>query len=207
MSRPRSRPTREETRQRLIAAGVRVFAAQGISAASIEDIAEEAGFTRGAFYSNFADKDALIDEIYRDHGERTVSSIDALIAQIDDPGQLQNAATDMSPHRKAPLDAQPLLYTELLLYNLRDPLKRPRVAEQFGRTRAAIIRVIETVAERQGRPMPRPSDEIADLLTALDTGVSLHSLIQPERFGPQSFTDLVRMITDVIDEARQSGSS
>jgi AcrR family transcriptional regulator len=207
MSRPRSRPTREETRQRLIAAGVRVFAARGISAASIEDIAEEAGFTRGAFYSNFADKDALIDEIYRDHGERTVSSMDALIAQISDPGELQSAATDMVPHRLAPLDAEPLLYTELLLYNLRDPSKRVLLAEQFSRTRAAIIRVVETVAERQGRPMPRPSEEIADLLTALDTGVSLHALIQPERFGPQSFTDLVRMITEVIDEARQSGSS
>ncbi|SDV01564.1 DNA-binding transcriptional regulator, AcrR family [Microlunatus sagamiharensis] len=51
---------RTRTRQRLMAAAVAVFAERGVIGASVEEICEAAGFTRGAFYSNFADKDALV---------------------------------------------------------------------------------------------------------------------------------------------------
>jgi len=51
---------RAQTREKLMAAAVSVFAARGIQAASVEEICEAASFTRGAFYSNFADKNALV---------------------------------------------------------------------------------------------------------------------------------------------------
>ena len=51
---------RARTRQRLMAAAVAVFAERGVIGSSVEEICEAAGFTRGAFYSNFADKDALV---------------------------------------------------------------------------------------------------------------------------------------------------
>ncbi|MDN5559707.1 MAG: TetR/AcrR family transcriptional regulator [Ruaniaceae bacterium] len=55
-----STPRREATRRRLVDAAVQEFAAHGIDATSVETICESAGFTRGAFYSNFADKDELV---------------------------------------------------------------------------------------------------------------------------------------------------
>jgi AcrR family transcriptional regulator len=51
---------RAQTRERLMAAATAVFAERGVHGASVEEICETAGFTRGAFYSNFADKDALV---------------------------------------------------------------------------------------------------------------------------------------------------
>lgn len=51
---------RAQTRERLLAAAVAVFADRGINGASVEEICEAAGFTRGAFYSNFADKSELV---------------------------------------------------------------------------------------------------------------------------------------------------
>ena len=51
---------RAQTRERLLAAATTVFAERGVNGASVEEICETAGFTRGAFYSNFADKDALV---------------------------------------------------------------------------------------------------------------------------------------------------
>ncbi len=53
MSRVRTRPTRDDTRDKLFEAAAQVFEDQGINGASIEAIAAAAGFTRGAFYSNF----------------------------------------------------------------------------------------------------------------------------------------------------------
>jgi len=60
MSRVRTRPTRDDTCDKLFEAAAQVFEEQGIGGASIEAIAAAAGFTRGAFYSNFKSKDELI---------------------------------------------------------------------------------------------------------------------------------------------------
>jgi len=54
---------REETRARLVGAAVEVFAAQGITASTVEQVCDRAGFTRGAFYSNFESKNDLCREI------------------------------------------------------------------------------------------------------------------------------------------------
>ena len=71
MSRLRTRPTRDETCDKLFEAAARVFEEQGIGGASIETIAEAAGFTRGAFYSNFKSKDELIIAMLEDHVEQS----------------------------------------------------------------------------------------------------------------------------------------
>src|SRR6187549_3687736 len=55
-----------ETRQRLLEAAERVFLRRGLRGSSVEEIAAEAGFTRGAFYSNFRSKDQLFVELLHD---------------------------------------------------------------------------------------------------------------------------------------------
>ncbi len=70
MSRPRTRPTRDDTRARVFAAAAEVFASRGIGAATIEQITDAAGLSRGAFYSNFADKDDLLASMLDDHRNR-----------------------------------------------------------------------------------------------------------------------------------------
>src|SRR5215216_2096286 len=54
---------REETRELVLAAAARVFASRGFHATSLEAVAEEAGFSRGAVYYNFADKEELFLEL------------------------------------------------------------------------------------------------------------------------------------------------
>jgi len=62
----RRRPSREEVRRALLDAAARVFARQGIDAASVDDVAADAGFTKGAVYSNFGSKDALVAALVED---------------------------------------------------------------------------------------------------------------------------------------------
>src|ERR1700674_591968 len=75
----------EATRQKLLAAAERIFARDGFEAARLEDIAAGAGYTRGAFYANFEDKEeiffALLDEWV---GER-IESVRAALRQHEDP--------------------------------------------------------------------------------------------------------------------------
>ena len=70
---------REQTRARLLDAAHEVFAEVGMDAASVEMICERAGFTRGAFYSNFATKDDLCVEIMRHVAEEQVDTYQAAL--------------------------------------------------------------------------------------------------------------------------------
>lgn len=78
---------RAQTRDRLIEAAVGVFAERGVIGASVEEISERAGFTRGAFYSNFADKDELVLAMLAHYSERDLATVRAITAELtDDPG-------------------------------------------------------------------------------------------------------------------------
>src|SRR5215469_13113802 len=60
--------SRDQTTQRLLDAAQKLFAKKGLDRTSVEDIAETAGYTRGAFYSNFSSKgDLFIELLRRDH--------------------------------------------------------------------------------------------------------------------------------------------
>src|SRR6187401_3385196 len=64
-----------ETRQRLLSAAERVFLRRGLQGSSVEEITAEAGFTRGAFYSNFKSKDELFVELLQDRVYRQYTAM------------------------------------------------------------------------------------------------------------------------------------
>src|SRR5688500_11418623 len=85
---------REATRQKLLDAAAEVFAEVGLDAASVEAVCERAGFTRGAFYSNFESKDELFLELSaRVAGER-VDAVKARVAELESGGSLGPVSTD-----------------------------------------------------------------------------------------------------------------
>jgi TetR/AcrR family transcriptional regulator, transcriptional repressor of aconitase len=86
------RLTREEsqarTRARLLAAARCRFAQDGYAATSVDRIAEEAGFSKGAFYSNFSSKNAIFLEVLEQHGSE---SLDGLLASLADAADVAAA--------------------------------------------------------------------------------------------------------------------
>lgn len=78
---PRTSARRERTRERLLDAALALFAEHGVEATSIEAICEGADFTRGAFYSNFEDKAALIDALSAREQERAVQQLRVAILE------------------------------------------------------------------------------------------------------------------------------
>ncbi len=196
MSRPRSRPTRDETRHRLFEAAADLFEARGIGAASIEAIAETAGFTRGAFYSNFATKDELIIAMLEDHVERSLQRSRDLLALHHDPVDFVVALRAVDRSQQDPLGRSPLLHMELILYVARSHQHRPELAKRLRARRAVIAEIIATTNRGTGDSRVDPS--WADMLLALEDGFRLHRLIDPNTTPADSFLRAVRELQQAI---------
>lgn len=196
MSRPRSRPTREETRDRLLRAAARVFADKGIGTASIEDICDEAGFSRGAFYSNFSAKDELVVEILATHMANSSAEVERLFATSSDPADFIASMESDRRERTGPLDFDGAdgLYVELLLYALRNPKNRPLLVDYHRRQREANVRLLEQIVDAAGRDYPMPLDQVSAFVMAVDMGVGLQKLIDPELNPPDQFTEFMVMV-------------
>jgi TetR/AcrR family transcriptional regulator, transcriptional repressor of aconitase len=99
----RTRLTREEsqalTRQRLLESAHEVVARVGYENASIDLIAENAGYSKGAFYSNFDSKEAIFLELLEAHASQDVPEIAALLDGVDDPDQMITVISDWAAHR------------------------------------------------------------------------------------------------------------
>ncbi|WP_402373354.1 TetR/AcrR family transcriptional regulator [Isoptericola rhizosphaerae] len=76
-------PRRERTRERLLDAALDVFAEVGMQATSIEAVCEAAGFTRGAFYSNFASKEELFVALMQRDARRQLRALEQAVETLD----------------------------------------------------------------------------------------------------------------------------
>ncbi len=85
---------REATRQKLLDAAAQVFAEVGLDAASVEAICERAGFTRGAFYSNFETKDELFLELAGNVARERVEAVRSRVLELERAGALDQVPED-----------------------------------------------------------------------------------------------------------------
>src|ERR1700749_4850853 len=152
MSRVRTRPTRDETCEKLFEAAARVFEEQGIGGASIEAIAAAAGFTRGAFYSNFASKDELIIAMIENHVEQSIERMHELLARHKNLADFIDALKTMDRSKQDPLGRSPLLHMEMILFVARAERRRPELAKRLRARRKLIADIIETAAKNNGGP-------------------------------------------------------
>ncbi len=174
-----------------------MFIERGIGAASVEDIADAAGFSRGAVYSNFADKDGLVLALLQRMTEESIAEIEQLMAEHPDPVDYVRATQAMlrEPVRRGGLH-HPVLSTELVLYSLRNPAARPLLKQRLDRSEAVIWKVLERNAASLGL---RPADNrraLAAMITAMDDGFGLHAIIDPERDPIESFNVALEFLNE-----------
>src|SRR6267143_781390 len=187
MSRVRTRPTRDDTREKLFEAAARVFEEQGIGGASIEIIAAAAGFTRGAFYSNFKSKDELIIAMLEDHVEQSIRRNLDLLARHKSLSDFIDALKTMDRSRQDPLGCSPLLHMEMILYVARAEKRRPDLAKRLRARRKLITDIVETTSKNSGQNVSLNPTWTGAILLALEDGFRLHRLIDPETTPADSF--------------------
>ena len=164
-----------------------MFEEQGIGGASIEAIAAAAGFTRGAFYSNFASKDELIIAMLEDHVEQTVRRNLDLLARHENIADFIEALRTMDRSLQDPLGRSPLLHMEMILFVARAEKRRPELAKRLRARRQLITDIVETALKNAGRSGSLNPAWTGAILLALEDGFRLHRLIDPETTPVDSF--------------------
>ncbi|MGE0218090.1 TetR/AcrR family transcriptional regulator [Mycolicibacterium sp.] len=169
---------REVTRQRLVDAAAQVFGRTGFEAAPIDLIAEEAGFSRGAFYSNFESKDDLFVALLGHHLDAEVETLGRALDRIQSPQDLAPAIE----RRYRVLGTDPgwcLLTTEFQLYGMRGGAKSAEFEQVYGSYRQRIGELIARQFDRLGIQSPLSPYEFGISAIALAHGLALQRAVDP----------------------------
>jgi AcrR family transcriptional regulator len=202
----RKRMTREDSReltqQRLLDAAQKVFAKKGLDGASVEDIAAAAGYTRGAFYSNFASKNDLFIEMLRRDHERANAEFFALRDDNLSIDYIQERTRDI--YSKLYRDNECFMsWTEARLLSARDPKFRAKLNALMLEKRAKIAEFIDYFNERVGIKPAVPPAIMAMGFMSLVEGVKLFAISSPSEMTPEvAETTLAMFIDSVMRQAR-----
>ena len=165
---------RQHTRDLLLDAAEEVFAARGFEGASLEEIAETAGYTRGAIYKQFGGKEELFFAANTRSNERFLQAFLEVIDPSTPLEHLDLASIAKRWHDMLTRDPrQYALGVEFNLYVLRNPDLRPRVAEQRRSIAEMIAAFIDDQAARTGLSLRMPSLTLARIVLATSDGLEL----------------------------------
>jgi AcrR family transcriptional regulator len=181
-----------QTRQELLDAAARVFVRRGFTGSSIEEISAEAGYTRGAFYSNFRSKNEIFVELLH---ERVYAGYTAMTQEgLRDPQHLPTLR--QTGERLAKMQAEPegrwlwRLWFECLAQAGRDDELRELAATFWRGNRAGITRLNEIVLPHH----KARAKAIATALIALDIGLAIQHFVDPEDVSLDLYPELYELL-------------
>jgi len=176
--------SRDQTRQRLLDAAQAIFLSKGFVAASVEDIAEQAGYTRGAFYSNFSSKSELFLQLLKRDHENVMADMRAIFEAGESRSQMEARVLDYYSKHFRENDCF-LLWMEGKLQAARDPDFRVGFVACLRELRAATTEYIRQFSAQFGTPLPLPAEQLAVGLLALSDGMQFSVAFDPQAVTPE----------------------
>jgi AcrR family transcriptional regulator len=182
MPRPRATRTRadrrRETRAHLLAAATRVFARRGYHGATLDEIAFEAGFTKGALYYNFASKEELFLALLDKHIESRVALLHDLAARTGSAEARLSEGAERTVQSLRNDREWSLLYLEFAAYAARDARFRRKLEQRLRAVHQAMVETVEALAP-DPEALPLPAETLALGIAALVDGVAFGRLVRP----------------------------
>jgi AcrR family transcriptional regulator len=191
---------RARTRARLMAAAVTVFAERGVIGSSVEEICEAAGFTRGAFYSNFADKDALVLALIEQGIAEEYAAAEEAVTDLKAQGARLAAADavarvlDGVNHGGRSDRTSLLAQRELLLYAARVPDLRGPYQAFADACRAQVSALVTDALAFAELEFTVPLEVALDLLMAAHDHMQQTALFT-DRLDPGTMQALIMTLT------------
>lgn len=174
-----------ETRTRLLDAAVRVCARRGLAEATVEEISEEAGYTRGAVYSNFESKEDLLLAVFEERIEPRLRLV--LAPMVEAAGAREQGVMLTSLVRSLMNEerAYLLLLVEFWGFAARNRAIGRRFAEVRRRRRKLVSEMIEERLTRRGERIEDGTADLAAVFVALTTGALFEGLVDRDLDTPR----------------------
>jgi AcrR family transcriptional regulator len=189
-------PTRAQrqaqTRQELVDAAERLFTAQGFHATSLDAVAAEAGFTKGAVYSNFASKEDLFFAVYERRVDVRVAEVERTLAAAPSAREGIERIIPVGGDLARARDGWMAVFFEFWAHVLRHPELRERFAAQHRR----IIDVLATAIVATGEEMTDDPHKLATARYAMQLGLQLERLTRPEAVDAELGLRMGRLFMD-----------
>ena len=181
----RRRPKREDVRRDLLEAAARVFAQRGVNGASVDDVAAEAGYTKGAVYSNYGSKKALIDAVVSDRSSSVLEfGFDAAASQQGPITEKARALGDRLDATRPDQRDWLLLYLELWQRAVRDETMVEEFRSQHGGNLDEIARAVQAQLDESEASVGFTPRELAVVISALTTGMAMEAMVAPDDVPP-----------------------
>jgi AcrR family transcriptional regulator len=171
---------RQQTRDVLVEAATEVFARRGYEGASLEEIAETAGFTRGAIYKHFSGKEELFFAVTDAVNQRVIEAFRAIAPDSPDAREWDIARLADMWRASVLVDDILAIGMEHQLYVLRNPSARERDAAHRRKNRELVAAFIEEVADRTGMTLRLPAPTLASVILAAADGLNYAARVDGE---------------------------
>ncbi len=195
MARLTREESRERTREYLLEAARVAVARNGYDGTSVAEIAEAAGFSKGAFFSNYESKEALLLELLRRHKEQDIATLGRIIGEIEQ-GKDATAALDRYLEGLGGDADWARLDIELQLHAARNAAFATDYDALQSRTRSGLAHLIAALFGKEGKRPPTSPDDLADLCVALVQGLVLQRARDPGAAVKLVFESLIASAED-----------
>lgn len=206
---PRRRLTRKEqqarTRSSLMRSAAKLFAERGLERSSIDDVAEAAGYTKGAFYANFRNKEDLFLAMLDERFAQRLAALDRILAsERDVEEQAREGGADFVRYISADPDWQRLFF-EFTAYASRNDDFRAALLERYRSLRARIAELYRSRLERLDEDAPVELDRLALMTFAMANGIALERLLEPDLVDEQLFATMLMVFFAGLRALNEAG--
>ncbi len=196
---------RQQTREHLLAAAAEVFAERGFHGASLDEVAAVAGFTKGAVYSNFKNKEDLFLALFKANYDMEMDAIRTVLNDSEVPPEARISdfvALIRDQTTQAGRNFN-LLYQEFWLYAARNPEVRKELTRIDDEGAQALAEILRAERERVGlEPLASPL-HTARIVEVLFRGIAQLRVLEPDvaddEFVEAAIAFVARGLGDPVD--------
>lgn len=182
---------------------MRVFARRGYRDAGVDEIAAEAGYSKGALYWHFSDKEELLQVLLEERVDAPTREMVKLLESAPPERDMSLEAAREFTRQLAEQREAVLLAREYWSLAIRDSELRARYAERQTQLRRALTAALEARARHLGTPdLPIPAEDVARIVMSIIGGLTIDELIEPGSVRPQLVSEALALIyTGLVSRA------
>lgn len=184
-----------EARDELLSAALRVFAGRGYREAGVDEIAAEAGYSKGALYWHFTGKEELLQTLLEERIDRPMRDMVGLLESAPPERDMSLEAAREFARQLGEQREALLLDREYWSLAIRDPELRTRYVERQTTLRQGMANALEARARHLQTPnLPMPAEDVARIVMGILGGLTVDELTEPGSVQPQLLADALALI-------------